>query len=483
MARSGGGRKKSSSSRSGGAKAKAGASSEPQTVRPSANADDRASAAQEFARLHIWEVQAFRDVLVFAAVVGIVWFGYVLRTVTVPLLVALLLAYLFEPVVSRLTERREVSRAAVVAGLLACVVASVVLATALALPLVVGQSVELVNDVRGGVFRDRIAKVSRFLPEGYVDDFERFLAVLPGAARPPETAGGTGPAAPGTEGDVAQAEPAEPETGEVETALTEDRVREIVRQQVREQSLRESAEWAPTDWLGIARGGSRTAARVIGAVLGAGLVAFLIPFYFFFFSLWYPAVVRFLRNLLPERNRRRTLELLEKMDRVVSGFVRGRIIISLIMGVMLAVGWWICGVPYAPVVGLVIGVFCAVPYLGAVGAPLAGGLLFFERLGAPDSGALWWLWVLLWPTVVFVAVQLVEGYVLTPAIAGKVTNLDPVTILVAVLAGGSVLGVYGMLLAIPVAACLKILFTEVLLPKIHAWARGEAADPLPIGKR
>ena len=56
---------------------------------------------------------------------------------------------------------------------------------------------------------------------------------------------------------------------------------------------------------------------------------------------------------------------------------------------------------------------------------------------------------------------------------------DP-AILVAVLAGGSVLGGYGMLLAIPLAACCKILFTDLLMPRIRAWTKGEARDPLPI---
>ena len=82
--------------------------------------------------------------------------------------------------------------------------------------------------------------------------------------------------------------------------------------------------------------------------------------------------------------------------------------------------------------------------------------------------------------LVFAIVQALDGWLLTPLIAGKATNLDPVTIFVAVLAGGSVLGAYGMLLAIPVAACIKILIQEVLLPKIHAWTRGEVDDPLPF---
>ena len=90
------------------------------------------------------------------------------------------------------------------------------------------------------------------------------------------------------------------------------------------------------------------------------------------------------------------------------------------------------------------------------------------------------MWVILWPSVVFGVVQLIEGYVLVPLIAGKVTKLDPVTIVVVVLAGGSVLGVYGMLLAIPVAACGKILITDIALPNVRKWTKGESADPLPL---
>jgi predicted PurR-regulated permease PerM len=152
------------------------------------------------------------------------------------------------------------------------------------------------------------------------------------------------------------------------------------------------------------------------------------------------------------------------------------------MGVMLAAGWAGCGVPYAIVLGLVVGAFCAVPYLGGVGIPLAVVFLAFKELGEPEAQRMAWWGIVLWPTLVFGVVQFIEGYVLTPMIAGKATNLDPVTILVVVLAGGSIMGVYGMLLAIPVAACLKILCTDVLLPKVRAWTAGEAQDPLPIDR-
>ena len=64
-------------------------------------------------------------------------------------------------------------------------------------------------------------------------------------------------------------------------------------------------------------------------------------------------------------------------------------------------------------------------------------------------------------------VNALDGWVLTPLIAGKATNLDPVTIFVAVLAGGSVMGAYGMLIAIPIAACLKILLSDLVVPKLR----------------
>ena len=78
----------------------------------------------------------------------------------------------------------------------------------------------------------------------------------------------------------------------------------------------------------------------------------------------------------------------------------------------------------------------------------------------------WW-GVLLWPTVVYAVVSAIDGWILTPWIQGKSTNLDPVTIFVAILAGGSVLGIYGMLISIPVAACLKILLADVVVPKLR----------------
>lgn len=437
-------------------------------------------------RLHLWQIQAVRDLMVVLAVIGIVWFGHALRAVTVPLLVALLLAYLFEPLIRWLVKQPYVrmNRMQAVSTLLVSAGLIVTLFLVLAIPLVVGQTGAFIRDIRDGTMRHRIARLIEYVPRDYRDDFSAFIEFLPGPElddlldelKKLEALEDSGQA---DESSTHRAEEA-PSSASAPPVLTEEDVRRIVREAQRDATPPESRS---TGLLDAARGGMNMLASFTMRIIEWSLLAFLIPFYFFFFSLWFPQMQEFGRSLIPPRNRANTLELIERMDFAVAGFVRGRIVISVLMGIMFSIGWMICGVPYALPLGLLIGVFCAVPYLGGVGVPLAVGLLFFHHLSLPEAQrGLWlgWWGVIIWPSLVFVIVQIVESYLLTPIIAGKATNLDPVTIIVVVLAGGSLMGVYGMLLAIPIGACGKILLTDVLFPRIDAWLKGERDDPLPI---
>jgi len=444
-----------------------------------------ASTKPVFHKLHLWQFQALRDVLVVAAIVGIVWAGYALSPVTVPLLVALLLAYLFEPLIRWLCERPgyEITRVQAVTGLLIVVGGSVLIILAVTVPLVVGQAIGLVNDVTDGTMRTRVARLAEYVPEPVREDFWSAVEILPsgpddetdnpqGAAEAPADETNAEAAPDDEEAPAEQEEPPD-------APLTAEDVRRIAAEEFESrQQLPVPAETG--GWLSFAGTGFTTIGRIIGSTFYVVLLIFLIPFYFFFFSVGYPKVLDFGRRLIPKNNEERVFELVGKMDVVVSGFVRGRIVISLIAGVLLAVGWFAMGVPYALILGVVVGVFFLVPYLAGIGIPLAAGLLFFDQFDDPTFGGFWWLWALLLPTLWFGVVQFIESYILTPKIAGKATNLDPVTIVVVVLAGASVLGVYGMLLAIPIAACGKIILTEVIAPQVDAWLRGEQPDPLPI---
>jgi predicted PurR-regulated permease PerM len=86
------------------------------------------------------------------------------------------------------------------------------------------------------------------------------------------------------------------------------------------------------------------------------------------------------------------------------------------------------------------------------------------------------------PIIAYQVGQFFDDYVLTPQIQGKSTDMDVPSILFATIAGGAIAGIYGLLLAIPVAACIKILLREIFWPKFRRWATGQEKDFLPIDR-
>src|SRR5690606_31266061 len=132
------------------------------------------------------------------------------------------------------------------------------------------------------------------------------------------------------------------------------------------------------------------------------------------------------------------------------------------------------------IVGPIVGVLSIIPYLGLISIPVAIALMWFQPVG-PEWQQTWW-WILFAPTALYFFIQTVDDYVLTPLIQGKATDMDTPTILFAVLAGGILAGFYGVLLAIPAAACLKILLRESFWPRFRAWAEGRVKDFLPISR-
>jgi predicted PurR-regulated permease PerM len=430
------------------------------------------------ARLHLWQIQGVRDVVLVALVIAVVYMGYALRSVTVPLLVAFGLAYLVEPVVQGLCRRFGLSRTVAVGALMATAGVALVAALAVMVPVVVGQSSSFVTSLREGRFNAAISRAEQLVPEAYRPEVARAREWFQSAAQ-------TAPVGAPVE---AKATPTEP--GESKDSAREDsRVEaDALQRAVAAELDRRGVVAAPAPahgelpWAAVVGTSAEQVLQSALAVLTFGFLAALVPFYFWFFSINFPAALQFIGGLLPVNRRDRILALAVEMDRAVSGFVRGRIVVSTIMGVLIAIGWRFFGVPYAITLGVVVGVFSLVPYLSVIGLPIAIALLAVDQLAMPEAERLTWLWILLGPALVYVVVQFLEGYVLIPLIAGRATDLDPVSIFVAVLAGAAMAGVYGMLLSIPVAACLKIWLREVAMPRLRAWSSGRADDPLPFDR-
>ncbi len=427
-------------------------------------------------RLHIWQFQAVRDIFIITAIILTFFVGYWLRSVTTPLLLALTLAYLCEPLVVYFCKKRELKRPTVVAGIIAFVGIPAAILTAAVTVLLVMQTLNFVTalpDTAANALH-KASEVDQKYRKPVEDAFKITFAEMEEVIRPTGTPQEEGAAQnpDGDSQDENQPQQSEPDKTADQGASTEPSP---------------LVTWLRTNMSSILKATVQTTGEavsiltsVVGSVIYLVFLAFLVPFYFFYFSTSWPNIRRFVRENLPPENFKREYVLVGKMDAAIAGFVRGRIVISIIMGVMLALGWAFCGVPYWLVLGLFTGALCAVPYLGGLGLPVAVILTFLAQDKLPAATQMAWWATILWPSLVFGIVQTFEGYVLTPYIAGKATDLGPVSILVAVLAGGAVMGVYGMLIAIPAMACVKILFTEVFLPRVQQWSSGDAEDILPI---
>jgi predicted PurR-regulated permease PerM len=166
------------------------------------------------------------------------------------------------------------------------------------------------------------------------------------------------------------------------------------------------------------------------------------------------------------------------MDRVIAAFIRGRLTICAVLMFYYTTAYWLVGVPAPMILGPIIGALALLPYVAGVGLPIAM-LLMWLQPPLPGWQGEWW-WNILGPILISVGSQTLDDYVLTPSIQGKNTGMDIPTIVFASIAGGALMGVYGLLLAIPAAACIKILLREVVWPRFNDWAAGKTSDPLPI---
>ncbi|MGH7835663.1 MAG: AI-2E family transporter [Candidatus Binatia bacterium] len=159
--------------------------------------------------------------------------------------------------------------------------------------------------------------------------------------------------------------------------------------------------------------------------------------------------------------------ILRKMDGAIGEFFRGRLVVSVIMGVLLSAGWFLAGVPYWFFLGMLTGFLNIVPYLSVISWPVAILLTYVEGISGSSGQSISLIDAVGWPSAVYVLVQLLENWVLTPWIQSGQTNMNAAAILLVVFIGGSLAGVWGLLFAIPIAACVKILLDEVLLPNLR----------------
>lgn len=472
---------------------------------------DRSNRSSDWTNRHIWHIQPVRDLLVIAIIVGLIYLGYLLRIVTAPLLLAMALAYLFEPIVRRMVSTRFFNRAGAAITIILAVAVFIVIPAVIGLGYAAFQGGAYANRFANNVIqlnrsvmhpddeerRDALPGESwRFVRDQLVESRRRAEEEAPEADEQSEPDSENDESAEDGESPDAPENTDSPEETddreEADSFEDTDEFNEYAQYEYDDrpadfisQLFEQAAAWVEDNRATIGRRAYETGtiaagvifrgARDFGILLFGG---FLTAFFFFFMCKSYGKVLEFWEDLIPERKRGKAIELAKKMDRAVAAFVRGRITIAIIQIVYFTLAYWLIGVPAPILVGIIVGLLCLIPYISMVGVPLTMLLMWLEPSGVSWQ-ATWW-WIVLAPIGAYLIGQAMDEYFLTPVIQGKGTGMDIPTILFASIAGGALAGMYGLLIAIPVAACIKILLTDVVWPKFKRWTQGVEKDPLPI---
>ncbi|CAN7201259.1 AI-2E family transporter [Pseudoxanthomonas sp. LjRoot143] len=176
----------------------------------------------------------------------------------------------------------------------------------------------------------------------------------------------------------------------------------------------------------------------------------LLPILTFYFLRDWDTLVERIAALVPRDHIATVTRLALESNEVLGAFLRGQFLVMLALGAIYAIGLSVVGLKVGLLVGIIAGLISFVPYLGT-----ATGIVLGVIAALVQSGGDWSLVAMVMG--VFVAGQMLEGYVLTPRIVGDRIGLHPVAVIFAIMAGGQLFGFLGMLLALPIAAIANVL--------------------------
>ena len=393
--------------------------------------------------------------LIVGLVVGAVWgLGRVLNVLSPvlwPIAVAGVLAYLLDPVVDSL-QRRGVPRTRGI--IIVFVAAFLILAGLLAsvVPQAVVETQELTRKIPG--YTERMEKKVEHFISHPPDWVKRFLPKP--AAAPAE--------APATNTN------AEPATATAPLAATKTPVAASVSETSAPGTFAfdRAALSSVTSWLGrtLPVIGQRLSQTVsfIGSWFGviAGLA--LIPIYAFYFLLEKHGIESKWTDYLPVHESKLKEEIvfvLNSINDYLISFFRGQLLVAVCDGILYTIGFILIGLPYAVLIGVMATFLTIIPFLGAISTCITALLIALVSSGSWQQPAL--------VLAVVAVVQALEGTVIQPKIMGDRVGLHPVTIIIALMVGTTLLGgILGGILAIPLTAALRVIMFR------YVWKKPEA---------
>ncbi len=198
-------------------------------------------------------------------------------------------------------------------------------------------------------------------------------------------------------------------------------------------------------WIGNFFYGGSNVLDMLGSILGNAILVFVVVVLSLYLSISKGSIERFIRDIVPLDREAYILGLYRRTQHKLGRWLTSQVILSVIVGAMTFAGLLILGTDYALIIGIFAALLEIVPYAG----PIATGIVAFVMI-VPQSASL-----AVAAIVLFFIIHQIENHTLVPLIVGKAVGIDPVMVVLAILAGSQIDGLVGAVLAIPVAIILQ----------------------------
>ncbi|NHN30041.1 AI-2E family transporter [Paenibacillus agricola] len=195
----------------------------------------------------------------------------------------------------------------------------------------------------------------------------------------------------------------------------------------------------------------------IGSTINMIFVAFIIPFLAFYMLKDFQLIEKTVLATVPKAKRKQVITLLVDIDTALGHYIRGQFLVCVIIGLLAYLGYWLIGMPYALLLAGLVAVFNIIPYLGP----------FFGAAPAIVMASTVSMKMVLMVVLVNTVCQILEGNVISPQVVGRSLKLHPLLIIFALLVGGELAGVLGLILAVPVFAVMKVILQHLFQYYVH----------------
>ncbi len=191
--------------------------------------------------------------------------------------------------------------------------------------------------------------------------------------------------------------------------------------------------------------GSASVLTIASSLFGGIFLAIAVLILSFYLTVGQDGVEKLIESVVPQTYENYTLDLYFRVRKKIGRWLKGQLILSLIVGTSVFVGLWLLDIEYSLILGILAGIFEIIPFVGPV---FGGGLAVLLALSQSVT-------LMVYTFALFVIIQQIENHILVPSVMKFTTSLNPAVVMISILLGGALFGFVGLILAVPAAVLLQ----------------------------